>query len=141
MSNTMSSRPSHQRGLGLVEALIAFLVLSLGMLAVVRLQPVLRQHAEAARQRSEATRLAQLDLEQARGANPVPAATNDVDEPGTSTSYRVQREVDTVSWPQAAAVTVTVSWTERDGATQRLRLASVVATRDPALAAVAMLPR
>ena len=42
-------RPQTQRGFGLIEALLAFLVLSLGMLAMTRVQSDLRGHAELAR--------------------------------------------------------------------------------------------
>ena len=103
-----------QRGFTLVESLIAFLVLSLGMLAVVRLQPELRQHAELARQRSEATRLAQLDIEGLRGflqlrvdgAAPAFEGIASADyaiEPDAlgSPRYAVQRSVDAASWPNA----------------------------------------
>ena len=44
--------PRRQRGLTLIEALFAFLALSIGALALLRFQPELRQqHAEFARQR------------------------------------------------------------------------------------------
>ena len=55
-----------QRGIGLIEALLAFLVLSLGMLAIARLQSDLRSNAELARQRSEAVRIAQQEIETLR---------------------------------------------------------------------------
>jgi len=55
-----------QRGVGLIEALIAFLVLSLGMLAIARVQSDMRAHAELARQRTEAVRIAQQDIETLR---------------------------------------------------------------------------
>ena len=40
-----SPRPHAQYGIGLIEALLAFLVLSLGMLAMARVQSDLRAHA------------------------------------------------------------------------------------------------
>ena len=55
-----------QRGITLIEALIAFLVLALGMLAIARTQTHLRMNAEVARQRSEAVRLAQEEIESLR---------------------------------------------------------------------------
>lgn len=62
------------RGTTLVEALITFLVLSLGLLAVSRVQGQLRLAGETARQRSEAVRLAEEDIEQLRGFSRIAAA-------------------------------------------------------------------
>ena len=47
-----------QRGTTLLEGLVAFLVLSLGMLSVVRVQSQMRLNTDVARQRSEAVRIA-----------------------------------------------------------------------------------
>lgn len=131
-----------QRGLGLVDALLGLLVLTLGLLAVLRLQPQLRQHAEVARQRSEAVRLAQREIEQQRAAAPaLTAGERSVDDPLASTRYRVLREIDAGAWPNATALAVTVQWADRDGNPQQLRLATIIATLDAALAGAAVLPR
>ena len=45
------------RGATLLEALVAFLVLSLGMLTMARVQSSLRLNSDIARQRTEAVRL------------------------------------------------------------------------------------
>lgn len=133
---------THQRGFSLVEALIGLLVLTLGLLAVLRGQPLLRQHAEIARQRSEAVRLAQEDIEQQRAALGTPVGGERlVDDALGSTRYRIVRAVDAASWPDACVVTVTVHWSDRAGAPQQLHLATIVATPDPALAGAAVLPR
>ncbi|MEQ1804904.1 MAG: pilus assembly protein PilV, partial [Burkholderiaceae bacterium] len=55
-----------QRGTTLLEGLVAFLVLSLGMLSVVRVQTQMRLNTDVARQRSEAVRIAQEDIERLR---------------------------------------------------------------------------
>lgn len=60
-----SPRP---RGFTLVEALIALLVLSVGALALVGLQAMLSRNTDIARQRSEAVRLAQAQMERLRAA-------------------------------------------------------------------------
>lgn len=134
--------PHGQRGLGLIDALLGLLVLTLGLLAVLRLQPELRRHAEPGRQRSEAVRLAQAEIEQARAA---PAAltadTRELDPVLGSTRYRLIRRVDTAAWPNLTALTVDVQWTAPDGTPQQIRLASLLATLDPALAGIAVLPR
>jgi Tfp pilus assembly protein PilV len=143
-----------QRGITLVESLIAFLVLTLGMLAVIRLQPALRQHAELARQRSEATRIAQQDIEglrgfvQLRAAGRAPAYdtiapigyTIEADDLG-SPRYDVERRVDSTSIRNARSIDVSVRWFDRSGGPQQVTLATLIAASEPALAAARMLPR
>lgn len=141
-----------QQGIALIEALIAFLVLTLGMLAVLRLQPELRQHAELARQRSEATRLAQQDIEGLRGfvrldgAAPsfdaIAAAAYAVEPDGLgSPRYHVQRRIDAAAWPHSRVVVVSVQWADHQGEVQRIELATLIAAHEPALAALSLLPR
>jgi Tfp pilus assembly protein PilV len=136
-----------QRGITLIESLVAFLVLSLGMLAVVRLQPELRQHAELARQRSEATRFAQQDIETLRSAAPasfaaIASAAYSVEPDGLgSPPYAVHRQVDATAWPHAHSVEVVVSWTDRSGQTQQVALVTLIGASDPSAAAALLLAR
>src|SRR6218665_3725808 len=55
-----------QRGLSLIEGLVGLLVLSLGLVAALRLQTTFRLAADTARERSDAVRLAQSSLERLR---------------------------------------------------------------------------
>ena len=142
-----------QRGITLIEALTAFLVLTLGMLAVVRMQPVLRQQADIARQRAEAVRLAQEDLEQLRGFvtraaagtpsfEAIASARRTVDANGLgSPRYELVRNVDAAAIGDLRQVAVTVSWVARDGSAQQVALASMIAGIDPALGGVLALRR
>ncbi len=135
-----------QRGIGLIEALVAFLVLSLGMLAMARVQSDLRAHAELARQRTEAVRIAQQDIETlrayavltamagARSFDQIAAATATVDSIGP-TRYELTRQAGTSADGQAASVAVTVRWSDRRGEPQHTTLSSVIARSAPALAA------
>jgi Tfp pilus assembly protein PilV len=138
--------PRAQRGIGLIEALLAFLVLSLGMLAMTRVQSDLRAHAELARQRTEAVRIAQQDIETLRAysvltasagtrsyAQIAPASTT-VDSIAP-TRYELTRQVDASADGQAASVAVTVRWNARRGEPQQTTLSSVIGRSAPSLAA------
>ncbi|MDE2565896.1 MAG: hypothetical protein KGL50_08905 [Burkholderiales bacterium] len=54
------------RGVSIVEALVALAVMAFGMLGIVGIQATLRFNADVAKQRSEAVRLAQQAIEDAR---------------------------------------------------------------------------
>lgn len=137
-----------QRGITLLEALVAFLVLTLGMLAVMRVQGQLRLNAETARHRSEAVRLAQDDLESLRAFSVLAAApgvrsyeaiasttrtvgAGDPGDPG-STAFVLTRQVDAAGALAAKQVVVSVRWNDRSGAAQEVTLASVIAGVAPA---------
>jgi Tfp pilus assembly protein PilV len=65
--NSKNTRSRHaQRGFSIIEALIAGLVLSFGSLALIGVQVALTRNGDVAKQRSEATRLAQEKMEQLR---------------------------------------------------------------------------
>ena len=84
------------RGVSLVEALVALAVMAFGMLAVAGIQGMLRLNSDVAKQRSEAVRIAQEQIEQLRAFavrsadTGVPAGTrswSDIDTgPGTTLS-------------------------------------------------------
>lgn len=139
--------PSRQRGVALLEALIAFLVLSIGLLALSRLQTDLRANADAARERTEAVRLAQIDIEGLRAfANPadwdaIADASADVTPAGSRTRYTLERVVEAGAVPALKAVQVTLQWNDRHGTPQQWRLATMIAGPDPALSAALTLPR
>jgi len=132
------------RGVSLVEAMVALAVMAFGMLAVVGVQSTLRLNAEVAKQRTEATRIAQETIEARRafttiegsgGYNEaiVNAGPVAVDGPVTNTTYSVQSEVVTSDDPPAKVLRVTVRWTDRSNAGQQVVLASAIAGAAPAL--------
>ena len=139
-------RKQAQCGIGLIEALVAFLVLSLGMLAMARVQSDLRAQAELARQRTEAVRVAQQDIETlraysvltatagARSFDQIAAASATIDSIGP-TRYELTRQAGTSADGQAASVAVTVRWNDRRGEAQHTTLSSLIARHTPALAA------
>ena len=144
-------RPARQRGTALLSALIAFLVVSVGLLALTRGQSQLRLNGDLARQRSEAARLAQADIEGLRafaaltGAGvstwaDIADATLDVTPAGSPTAYALSRHIVEASTGYKA-LRVTVAWTDRSGTAQQMRLATAIARHDPAYAGALTQPR
>lgn len=147
MRNLVAPSRRHQRGSTLLEALFAFFVLTLGMLTVARVQTQLRLGSDLARQRSEAVRLAQEDLETLRAFAMITASAgapsyDDIAsrsrtvDPGkgdaSSTRYLVTRQIDSAETPRAKNASVTVSWTDRSDTPQQVALHSIIAGADPA---------
>lgn len=145
MKTSTSSR--RQRGTTLLEGLVALLVLSLGMFSVGRVQTQLRLNADMARQRSEAVRLAQEDLERLRAFSVIAVtagarayadivnATTTVDAStgyASNTRYQVARSVTPAQVPNAKNASVAVSWADRAGAEHQVVLNSVISGSNPA---------
>lgn len=145
---------SRQSGFTLIEALIALLVMSFGMLAIAGLQFTMSRNSDAAKQRSEAMRLAQQQIETLRSFSTVePSAgfdyANDVVSGNatfspsagaytTNTSYGVAWAVtqedgvtDAVASDAQKWINVTVAWADRVGDNQSITLRSVIARNDP----------
>jgi len=150
----MQSTTVHrQAGFTLIEALIAMLVLAFGMLAVAGLQTALAHNSDVAKQRTEATRLAQAKIEELRSfeqvasavgkysytENVVGGAAADTVSPAASSASNVNATTNTTysrSWaihPSVADTTlrVTVAWTDRQGQPQSVLLSSVISRSDP----------
>lgn len=152
------SRPSWRTasaGVSLIEALVALAVLSVGMVGVVGVQATLRQNADLAKQRSEAVRIAQEDIERWRtfaqmetdpagerrayadlavtpvtgpGSEPVAGLT-------TNTEFRLTRTVTEAPDGSRKALRVEVGWEDRAGRPQSITLHTHIARVDPALTA------
>lgn len=139
-------------GFALIEALVAMMVVSFGMLAVAGFQTTLSLNADVAKQRTEATRLAQQKMEYLRtfenltkyGTQMVSssALTPVTQETITSIAGTTTNATFIRSWGITSAgapdtgrsVVVTVAWTDRAGNAQQVQLTSHVSATDPLLA-------
>jgi Tfp pilus assembly protein PilV len=118
----------HQRGMGLIEVLVAFLVLSVSVLGAHRLQSALRLTTDIAKQRSEAVRLAQQDMELSRSLsdNPGSLVNRQQAVEAQNARYTLQRQVSDVNGLVLKPASVQAQWTDRTGETQQVRLVSAV---------------
>jgi type IV pilus modification protein PilV len=115
-----------QRGFSLIEALIAMVVLAFGMLAIASFQMNLSRNSDLAKQRAEATRLAQERMEELRSFATFAgyaALTAGTDTPAAGSNVTYTR---TWSFPDGSTaadprrvVKVAVEWTDRTGEQQR----------------------
>lgn len=143
---TLSNAPAAARGITLVEALVALAIMAGGMLGYVNLQSTLRYNSDLARQRSEATRLAQERMESLRRFTVVDntagqtsyvglqdSATAAVAGLAANTTFSIAHSVVATDDPPSKTLSVNVNWTDRSGAAQQVLLTSVVSGAAPAL--------
>lgn len=137
MMKSSSRRSSRQAGFALLEALIALLVMAFGMLALAGMQLSLSRGADIAKQRTEAMRLAQEQMETLRSYasltawNALAGGTNTA---ATNTTYTRTWAFGGAATDTMRPVTVTVAWADRTSAAdnQTITLASVISQTDPA---------
>jgi Tfp pilus assembly protein PilV len=133
------------RGVTLIESIIALLVVGFGLASIAGFQLSLSRNADVARQRSEATRLAQERIEAWRAFEQLDseggkAAYSDLasgaDSPGVSsnTVYARSWTVTPGDGDLQRLVSVSVNWTDRTGDTalNTVTLQSIVSRSDPA---------
>jgi Tfp pilus assembly protein PilV len=154
---TVRTRRRGQRGVGLVEALVALIVLALGMVSFAALQSRLRLNSDVAKQRAEAVRIAQEEIEKLRTFNTIAVfdaiagstTTTTASSRVSNATYQITRTAS--NSPIAAGLTsalvrnliVRVDWADRTAPTvagvvqnnQSVTLRTIVARSDPAVAA------
>jgi len=143
-------RPRAQSGVTLVEALVALLIMAFGMVAMVGLQGNMRRSADVAKQRSEAVRLAQRELETLRAysvleppdppqagvrsyaqiLDPDDARATDT---SSNTSFGLTRSATDPDDQGLASVAVRVDWMDRANGASFVLLSSLIARADPRL--------
>ena len=162
------NRPRHiAGGISLIEAVVALAVIAFGMLAYVGLQSSLRFNSDVAKQRSEAVRIAQQVIEEGRAyafietaaasAAGVGRAYDDLSTgqsssviAGDNGNFTLQRTVvDAAATtdplllgaaPRMKTLSVDVSWQDRRGETQSVRLSTTVIASPPELAGTLAVP-
>ena len=140
-----------QRGATLIEALLAFVVLGIASVAAARLQSQLRLDADLARDRAQATRLAERDFERLRSyavldaggglhtyAAIAPDAGSTIDPmreasgAAGAVSFRIERRVEASAFAAGREIAVAVGWTDRQGSERSVTLHGFIARVDPA---------
>ncbi|HRD99441.1 MAG TPA: prepilin-type N-terminal cleavage/methylation domain-containing protein [Rubrivivax sp.] len=145
----LQSRP-FQRGLSLIEALLALAVMGLGMMGLVGVQSTLRNTSDVAKQRSEAVRIAQVEIERWRaftalagggGTNYVDMADAAAAIVGTNASFTRTTDVTAMAAPlPGSALSVTVAWKDRTDQDQSVQLSTAIAAIAPELAGTLSVP-
>ena len=139
-----AARRTH-RGVSLLEVLFSLLVLSLGVVGMGQLHRQLQAHADTARQRSEAVRLAHDEIEAHRISGSKPSTSGsrtiaDVAGQRFNTVFHLSREVDEAN-ALLPSTTVDITWQGREGSTQQAVLVSALSTQDPVLSgALSLVP-
>lgn len=144
----MSSITRDQAGFAIIESLIALLIMGFGMLSLSGMQMALSRHADDARQRTEAVRMAQEKMEEFRSYTAITTSTPGPDTFGANAlnwnalgngqDSLTRNAVYVRSWtlngnaeiPMRAA-TVRVAWTDRANAAQTVTLSSILSRTDP----------
>lgn len=146
----MRVRNRLQRGISLIEALLALAVMALGMMGLVGVQATLRSTSDVAKQRSEAVRIAQVEIERWRaftalaggaGTNYADMADATATVAGTNATFTRTTDVTALAAPRpGTAMSVTVTWTDRTDQAQSVQLATLIAGIAPELAGTLSVP-
>lgn len=111
---------SKQDGFGLIEAMVAVVVLSVGLLGAAMMQANMTASTNLARQRGEALFVAKDLMEKMRGGG-VCSAEADVIQGGSAT-YNYDVDCDLAS----SVATITVDWNDAAGETNTVVLQSQI---------------
>jgi Tfp pilus assembly protein PilV len=142
----MINTPKKQAGQGLIETVIALLIISGGVVALIQFEHNLGYGNSLSQQQAEATILATSEIESMRnfgvltvtsGYNAYQSiAASNSSSTGNNTTYTISWTVSTsTTTPTYKTVDVTVSWTDLNGGSQSIELSSIITGIDPALQA------
>lgn len=138
-------------GFAILEALVGLLVMVFGMVALASFQSTLSLHSDIAKQRSEATRIAQHEIDTLRAfrqraadLSPGDAQRTYLEDLGTAAdrtfpspsgltnaTFTVSRAVTIPAGDRYRWVRVAVTWPDRSGQTREVVMNTVVSDGDP----------
>lgn len=138
-----SCRP--QRGVSLVEALVALGVMAFGMLGLVGMQATMRMNSDIAKQRSEAVRLTQTNIEARRSYDTMAAYGAVAAAAGVASGANATYEWEilvppAVASPPLKTIVATATWQDRAGNDQMVQLQTSLAGTPPELGAAISVP-
>lgn len=129
---------SQQTGLGLIEIMMTVLLIAGCVVALVRFQNYLSYSNSVANQRSTAYELAVKQIETLRDYSALSGSNSYANIASGSSTYNGSSATYTITWtittntnPNYKTIDVNVTWTDRQGTAQALRLISRVAQIDP----------
>lgn len=132
------TNPSRRLGFVLIEALIALMLISVGLVAVSKLQVLSLSGAGEAKSRVEAAVLSQKKLEDLRNIllktsfTATPLITGSASVAGSNATYAMTWTVSTPSTTlEQRLLRLTTTWTDARNVEQRLDLNSLIAWDDP----------
>ncbi len=149
MIHTLGGR---DRGVSLIEALVALAVMAFGMLGVVGMQSTLRFNSDVSKQRSEAVRIVQETVEQRRNFSTISALTgySDFDAivsratvaiAGANATFTVSETAtaDSEAAPMKTLV-VSAAWQDRIDQTQLAQVTTIISRSSAAISAALVTP-
>lgn len=138
----MTASLRHQRGQGLIEVVITFLIISGSVIALLRFQNSLAYSTSVTQQENTALILAMKQIETLRDFTTI---TDYQAIDSGSSVYTGTNATFTTTWtitpntnPNYKTIDITVSWQDRYGSTKTMRLTTQVAGLDPMYSAAIM---
>jgi len=137
------------KGFSLVEVLVSLVILSVGLIGTGKYQVALLKNSSDVQARSRAINIAQQKIEEIKAYKSLTAYDNikssatlisdaasagttlDFSTTGVNATYDLAWTVVPNTTPDYVKIEVVVTWTERDGAPQQVKLDSIVSKTDP----------
>lgn len=134
-----------QKGQGMVEVMMTLLIIAGSVLALLKFQNYLAYSNGLANQQATATQIAISQIETLRNYSDITGtnsyaniASGTSTTTGTTAVYTLTWTVTPFTNPTYKTIDLTVSWTDRNGGAQSIRLITRVAQVDPSYSATIM---
>lgn len=130
------------KGQGFIEIMIALLIIGVGIVALSRFQNNLIHSNDLVKQQNEANSLAVNQIETVRDYTTLVGyqgiASGSTTVTGVNATYTINWTVTPFTDPTYKDINLTVSWLDRNGTSQTIRLVTRVAALEPAFSADVM---